>query len=206
MEGRRGRGREGFPRLPQAGAVPGTRELLPGSPNVLCPQPALGFLPQPMGQCRATARCHQGWVTFPSPGSPLCVRTDGCLVLPWEKPCQKPLGHEVPPCSARALPCALRWTMLCVICGFPVSLWGACSLCLPPSMGYGGMGTASVQPCTSHTAAWHGWAQRELRAQISQGRLGLHPRWGKHRCCFVLRLGTSPGTIPKAGVRHRGHT
>lgn len=155
MAGHRGRGREGSPLLAQAGAVPGMGELLLGSPRVLCPQPALGALTQPMGRCRATAQRHQGWVTVPSPGCPLHL---------WLSGCQGPgKSHAKSLLSMRRRPPAQRTgtslcppaTLLCVTCGFPVSLWGACSLHLPPSIGYGGMGTFSVHPCMCHPAAWH---------------------------------------------------
>lgn len=41
-------------------------------------------------------------------------------------------------------------TLVCIICGCPVSLWGVCSPHLLPSARYGGMGTFCAYPCPSH--------------------------------------------------------
>lgn len=135
-KGIRGRGREGSPVLAQAGTVPGTRGLMLGSPSVLCSHPALGSPDPAHGSMQD--HCSASLVTFPSPGSPLHLWLGGCQVLPWEKPCQKPPDHEMPPPQHTGTSLCPLATLLHVISGFPVGLWCACSLHLPPSTGWHG--------------------------------------------------------------------
>lgn len=129
---------EGSPLLAQAGPT----GLFLVFPSVLCSQPAYGLI---QDHCSASPRpgyvpltwaalCTSDWVSARSlPGK---SHTKSLLSMIKCHPKLSP-AHEHFPLA----------TLLCIMCGFPLSLWGACSPHLLPSERYGGMGTFCAHNC-----------------------------------------------------------
>lgn len=152
---KQGYGLEGSPLVAQAEAVPGTTGLFLVFPSVLCPQPAYGSI---QGHCSVSPRlgcsphwaalCTSDWVNVRSlPGTSHTKRLLSMNCHPKLSPAKKhfPLA-----------------TLACIICGFPVSLWGACSLHLLLSARHGAM---DILCSPLHTLCS---AQKKLHAQINQ--------------------------------------
>lgn len=92
-------------------------------------------------------------------------------------------------------------SLVSIICGFPVSLWGACSPHLFPSARYGGMGTFCAHPCTPHALHGKSCMHRSTKGDLVWS-LGVSSAWGEQLCAAPW---CKHRDHPESCVRHRGY-